>query len=55
MYLATVSNDRAKGSFPQYIGGEFGWHQTDKEYLNKAQSLLMEFGEVMVKEELLSP
>jgi len=55
MRCATVNNDRDHGSFPQYLGGERGWQQTNKEFLKRAHQLLTEYGDLLVEKGLLSP
>jgi hypothetical protein len=55
MRCATVNNDRDHGSFPQYLGGERGWQQTNKEFLKRAQQLLTDYGDLLVEKGLLSP
>ena len=55
MRCATVNNDREHGEFPQYLGGDRGWQQTNKEFLKRAQQLLNDYGDLLVEKGLLSP
>ena len=55
MRCATVNNDRDRGAFPQYLGGDRGWQQTNKEFLKRAQQLLNDYGDLLVEQGLLSP
>jgi len=54
MRVATVTNDREAGGFPQYVGGDFNWQQTNKEYVKRAQELLTKYGDLLVEKGLLS-
>lgn len=54
MRYATVQNDRAHGGFPQYVGGDLAWAQTNKAFVKRAQELLNAHGEALVAEGILS-
>lgn len=55
MRYATVNNDRPHGGFPQYVGGDYSWAQTNKEFVKRAQELLTTHGEALIASGLLSP
>ena len=51
--VATVNNDRDHGSFSPIPGGERGWQETNKEFLNAPQQLLHDYGDLLVEQGLL--
>lgn len=50
----TTTNDRNRGAFPQYIGGEWGWRQTNKDFLVQAQDYLIRYGDLLVEAGMLA-
>lgn len=55
MRCATVGNDRDHAGFPQYVGGDDAWRNTNKEFLKRAQELLTTHGEALIAKGLLAP
>ncbi len=52
-YAGNGQNDRPRGPIGEYIGGDYGWQLADKDSLNKVQSLLIKYGDLMVEKGLL--
>jgi hypothetical protein len=55
MRCATIGNDRDHTGFPQYVGGDDAWRNTNKEFLRRAQELLTKHAEALVAKGLLAP
>lgn len=53
-YAGNSQNDRPRGPIGEYIGGDYGWQLADKDSLNKVQSLLIKYADLMVEKGLLA-
>lgn len=53
--VASASSDRPKGALPHYIGGDLRNGNINTEPVEKAQQLLLKYGDLMVKKGMLAP
>lgn len=51
---ANRTNDRQLGAFPQYFGGETDWREKAAT-VQRAQELLIKYGDLMVEKGMLAP
>ena len=53
-YIATGNSDRDRGGLPEGVGGHIG-SETPTQPIERAQELLIKYGELMVRKGMLAP
>lgn len=55
IHYGSYRNDRPRGPIEPETGGEYGWKIANKEVLNKVQSLLIKYADLLVEKGMLAP